>query len=186
MHKNTTEARVAVSNQSRIIAVTGIMAAGKSTIAHLLAQRFARGVHIEADALQRMIVSGGVWVGGPGAPAGEAAAQLRLRLKHMCLLSRSFFEAGYTVVLDDIIIGDRWQHLQEELHDLPFSLVVLAPRVDVVAHHRDLTRSKTPQGYAWATYLDHELRTTMKGIGLWIDTSEQTPGETVEQLLRNL
>jgi len=175
--------------QPALIVVTGIMAAGKSTIAHLLAQRFERGVHVEADVLQRMIVSGGAWVSQPGEPAGEEAQQLRLRLKNMCLLGRSFFEAGFTVVLDDIIMGDRWHHLQEELSGLPFSLVVLAPHVDVVAQQRDLNRLKGPQGpqgYTWAVYLDHALRTTMAGIGLWIDTSEQTPEETVEQILRNL
>ena len=175
--------------QPALIVVTGIMAAGKSTIAHLLAQRFERGVHIEADVLQRMIVSGGAWVSQPGEPAGEEAQQLRLRLKNMCLLGRSFFEAGFTVVLDDIIMGDRWHHLQEELSGLPFSLVVLAPHVDVVAQQRDLNRLKGPQGpqgYTWAVYLDHALRTTMAGIGLWIDTSEQTPEETVEQILQSL
>jgi Chloramphenicol phosphotransferase-like protein len=150
----------------------------------LLAQRFVRGVHIEADVLQQMIVSGGVWVSQPGEPHGEAAEQLRLRLKNMCLLARSFFEAGFTVVLDDIILGERWQHLQEELHDLSFSLVVLAPHVDVVAQQRDVNRPKGPQGHAWAAYLDHALRTTMAGIGLWIDTSEQTQRETVEYILR--
>src|SRR6266516_5710344 len=159
--------------QPALIVVTGIMAAGKSTIAHLLAQRFERGVHVEADVLQRMIVSGGAWVSQPGEPAGEAAQQLRLRLKHMCLLGRSFFEAGFTVVIDDIIMGDRWKHLQEELHGLPFSLVVLAPQVNVVASQRDVNRSKDPQGHAWAAYLDRALHTTMAGIGLWIDTSEQ-------------
>jgi predicted kinase len=169
-----------------LIVVTGIMAAGKSTIAHLLAQRFARGVHVEADALQRMIVAGGVWVGQPGEPDREAARQLRLRLKNLCLLGRSFFQAGFTVVLDDIIIGERWQHLQEELHDLPFSLIVLAPQVEVVASQRDRNRAKAPQGHAWATYLDQELRSTMSGIGLWIDTSEQTPEETVELILQRL
>ncbi|MBV9227672.1 MAG: zeta toxin family protein [Chloroflexi bacterium] len=178
--------RSASDHEPVLIVVTGIMAAGKSTIARLLAQRFARGVHIEADTLQQMIVSGGVWVSQPGEPEGEAAQQLRLRLKHMCLLGRSFFEAGFTVVLDDIILGERWQHLQEELHDLPFSLVVLAPRVDVVASQRDVNRSKNPQGHAWAAYLDRELRATMAGLGLWIDTSEQTPEETVEQILRRL
>ena len=178
--------RSASDHEPVLIVVTGIMAAGKSTIARLLAQRFARGVHIEADTLQQMIVSGGVWVGQPGEPEGEAAQQLRLRLKHMCLLGRSFFEAGFTVVLDDIILGERWQHLQEELHDLPFSLVVLAPRIEVVASQRDVNRSKNPQGHAWAAYLDRELRATMAGLGLWIDTSEQTPEETVEQILRRL
>src|SRR5437588_9700101 len=169
--------------QPALIVVTGIMAAGKSTIAHLLAQRFERGVHVEADVLQRMIVSGGAWVSQPGEPLGEAAQQLRLRLKNMCLLARSFFEAGFTVVLDDIILGDRWQHLQEELHGLSFSLVVLAPHVDIVARQRDVNRLKGPQGHAWAAYLDHALHTTMAGIGLWLDTSEQTPTETVEQIL---
>jgi len=178
--------RSVIPHEPALMVVTGIMAAGKSTIARLLAQRFVRGVHIEADALQRMIVSGGMWVSQPGEPGGEAAQQLRLRLKHMCLLGRSFFEAGFTVVLDDIIMGERWKHLQEELHGLPFSLVVLAPRVEVVASQRDVNRSKDPQGHAWAAYLDRELRTTMAGLGLWIDTSEQTPEETVEQILQRL
>lgn len=169
-----------------LLVVTGIMAAGKSTIARLLAQRFARGVHVEADVLQRMIVSGGVWVSQPGEPDGEAAQQLRLRLKNACLLARSFFEAGFTVVIDDIIMGDRWTHLQEELRGLPFSLVILAPRVDVVARQRDLNRPKDPQGDAWAAYLDHALRTTMANVGLWIDSSEQTPEETVEYILQRL
>ncbi|HLY30956.1 MAG TPA: hypothetical protein VKQ36_08000 [Ktedonobacterales bacterium] len=168
------------------IVVTGIMASGKSTVAHLLAQRFARGVHIEADVIQHMIVSGGVLVNQPGEPEGEAARQLRLRLKNICLLGRSFFDAGFSVVLDDIIMGDRWRHLQEELQGIPFSLVVLAPRIDVVTQVRDVHRGKPPQGQAWAAHLDNALRTTMLGIGLWIDTSEQKPEETVEQILRSL
>jgi predicted kinase len=168
-----------------LIVVTGVMAAGKSTIARLLAQRFTRGVHINADMLQQMIVSGGKWVSEPGDPSGEAARQLRLRLKNLCLLGRSFFEAGFTVVLDDIIMGDRWQELQEELRDLPFSLVILAPQVEIV-QQRDQNRPKTTQGKTWAEYLDRELRTTMAGIGLWVDSSQQTPEETVNCILQHL
>ena len=83
-----------------------------------------------------MIVSGGEWVQEPGEPHGEAARQLRLRLKHMCLLGHSFYKAGFTVVLDDIILGDRWQELQRELEGVPFTLVVLAPRPEVVQQSR--------------------------------------------------
>jgi predicted kinase len=187
LSKERTEAlRSLRSYQPGLIVVTGIMAAGKSTVGHLLAQRFAQGVHIEADVLQQMIVSGGVWVSQPGEPDEEEARQLLLRLKNMCLLGRSFFKAGFTVVLDDIIMGDRWHQLRAELHDIPFSLVVLAPHVDVVVQQRDMNRSKGSQGSAWAVYLDHVLRTTMTNIGLWIDTSEQTPEETVEQILQRL
>lgn len=169
-----------------MIVVTGIMGSGKSTVGRLLAQRFSRGVYIEADVLQQMIVSGGVWVGQPGEPEREAARQLDLRLKNLCLLGRSFFEAGFTVVLDDIIMGERWQQLQAMLHDISFSLIVLAPHVEVVSSQRDRTRAKAPQGHDWAVYLDEVLRLTMSDKGFWIDTSEQTPEETVEVILQHL
>lgn len=172
------------NQQQTIIVVTGVMAAGKSTIARLLAQQFARGVHIEADVLQHMIVSGGQWAGDSeaGEPEDETARQLRLRLKNMCQLGISFFEAGFTVVLDDIILGERWQHLQHDLDGYPFLLVVLAPHVDIV-EQRDQNRPQSTRGRAWAAYLDHELRQTMSGKGLWIDTSTQTPEQTVDDIL---
>ncbi len=170
----------------RIIAVTGIQAAGKSTVARLLAQRFERGVHVEADVLQRMIVSGAEGVSEPGVITEEAGKQLRLRLRNACLLARSFYEAGFTVVIDDIIIGDRWDHLRSDLEGLPFTLVVLAPRADVVVRERDRGRGKRELGEEWATHLDEALRETMDGAGIWIDNSDQTPEETVEEVLRRL
>jgi adenylylsulfate kinase-like enzyme len=38
--------------------ITGPMAAGKSTVARLLAQRFERGVYLQGDHFRRCIVSG--------------------------------------------------------------------------------------------------------------------------------
>jgi predicted kinase len=171
--------------QPAIIVITGIQAAGKSTIARLLAARFERGAHVEADVLQRMVISGGEWVGDPGPPSAEAGRQLRLRLKNMCLLGKSFFDHGFSVVLDDIIIGDRWRHIQEELEGYPFTLVVLAPTTEVVLD-RDANRGKPPLGVRWAEYLDAELRRTMAGVGTWIDSSGQTPDDTVDQILASI
>ena len=168
-----------------IVAVTGVQAAGKSTVARRLSARFGRGVHVEADALQRMIVAGAVSMTEPGEPAGEAAQQLRLRLRNMCLLGASFYEAGFSVVLDDIIIGERWAQLQEDLAGYPVTLVVLAPSVEAVIE-RDRARGKRTLGEGWARFLDGELRRTMAGAGLWLDTTDQTPGETVEAIMRGL
>jgi dephospho-CoA kinase len=38
--------------------ITGVMAAGKSTVADLLARRFDRGVHVRGDVFRKMIVTG--------------------------------------------------------------------------------------------------------------------------------
>ena len=169
--------------RKQIIIVTGIQAAGKSTVAHLLAGQFARGVHVEGDVLQHMIVSGREGVQEPGPLSAEEARQYRLRLKHMCLLGRSFLEAGFTVVLDDIITGEDWPDVQDYLRGLPCDLIVLAPQVEVVATVRDRSRTKRPLGEAWAIYLDDVMRATMQGTGHWLDTSEQTAEETVEHIL---
>ncbi len=84
------------------------------------------------------------------------------------------------------MLGESWRYVQEQLEGAPFSLIVLAPRVEVVAGQRDVTRAKRPLGEAWAVYLDQALRASIAGIGLWLDTSEQTPEETVEEILRRL
>jgi len=170
----------------RIIVVTGIQAAGKSTIARLLAQRFERGAHIEADVLQQMIASGGEWVTEPGVIGEEAGRQLRLRLHNACLLANSFLDAGFTPVIDDIIIGERFDQLKSGLAGVPLELIVLAPSPDRVASKRDADRGKGVLGEKWALYLDGALRDTIAGVGIWIDSTDQTPEETVEEIVRCL
>ncbi|SCL15341.1 Zeta toxin [Micromonospora rhizosphaerae] len=41
-----------------VVLITGIMAAGKSTVAELLAWRLPRSVHLRGDLFRRMVVSG--------------------------------------------------------------------------------------------------------------------------------
>ncbi len=83
-------------------------------------------------------------------------------------------------------MGDRMDHLREELSGVPFHLVVLAPNAEVVIEREAARGKKTVLGPEWAHYLDGELRSTMPGIGLWIDTSQQTADETVDEILQRL
>lgn len=104
--------------QPAVFLVSGIPGAGKTTVSQALAERFERGVHIEADTLQRMIVSGGEWP-KPPAPSGEALKQISLRYKHAAMLARSFYEAGFTAVIDDVALGELLEEYRGHLEGVP-------------------------------------------------------------------
>ena len=69
----------AMAEHPVVYLITGPMAAGKSTVARLLASRFERGVHVEGDVFRRSIVNGREEMTPDLVP--EAVEQLRLRYR---------------------------------------------------------------------------------------------------------
>jgi predicted kinase len=161
--------------------VTGVMAAGKSTVAARLARRFPRAAHVPGDAFREMVVSGRADMTPD--PSAEAIAQLRLRYDQALAAADAFVEAGITAVIDDIVIGrelDRWlTRVRRPLH-----LVVLCPRPAAVAA-REAARVKTGYTAFAVAQLDAVLRNETAPLGLWIDSSDLAPDETVEIALRD-
>ena len=79
------------------------MAAGKSTVARLLASRFDRSVHLEGDVFRRFVVSGREEMTPDATP--EALEQLRLRYRLAAAAADVYFEAGFvtsTISLDEV------------------------------------------------------------------------------------
>jgi chloramphenicol 3-O-phosphotransferase len=163
-----------------IFLINGTQGSGKSTVARLLAQRFDRGACIDADDLLRMVVSGAA----PLEPAlsAEAERQLRLRARASSRLADSYFEAGFTVVIAEILVG-RLDHFLTDIKGSPLLLVNLAPSLDTVKR-RNEERPNKNVFEPWSPILDREMRETMSGIGLWLDNSNQSPDETVDEILR--
>ncbi|HEY7269956.1 MAG TPA: AAA family ATPase [Dehalococcoidia bacterium] len=164
-----------------VILISGIPGAGKSTIARALAARSERGVHIEGDALQRMIVSGGEWPSAEITP--EAARQMDLRLANACLLAQSFAKAAFTVVLDDVLIAFRLDDYRARLSSLELYFVLLLPDLDAL-RQRNAGRPDKDVFEAWK-FLDAEVRHTTPA-GLWLDTTALSEEETVHEIEQHL
>jgi hypothetical protein len=160
--------------------ITGVMAAGKSTVGELLALRFERGVHVRGDVFRKMIVRGRE----PITPelGDEALRQLDLRQRIAASVANDYWRDDFTVVLQDIYVGAALANVVGRLEITPLYVVVLNPRADFVAT-REKDRAKTGYG-EWdvddlcATFAEETPR-----IGLWLDTSDLTPDETVEEIL---
>jgi chloramphenicol 3-O-phosphotransferase len=161
--------------------LTGISAAGKSTVAQRVAEALPRSAHVRGDLFRRMIVNGQVH---PTAemPA-EADRQLRLRYALAAHTVDTYVEAGFSVVAQDIVLGGYLTDLVSTIRSRPLLLVVLAPDPDTVAE-RESTRVKNGYDENWTPHaLDEMLRHQTPRIGLWLDTSTQTPQETAEEII---
>ena len=166
----------------RIIVISGLPGAGKSTTARALALRMPRAAHVEADVLQGLVVSGGVSPDASGVH-GEARQQLRLRLRNACLLARSFHAAGFSAIVDDIVAGSRFDHLVEDLADVPFGFVMLLPSFEHVKARWRAMGSPYVDSWDW---IDDDIRLHTPRVGLWLDTTTLTPDETVDAILARL
>jgi chloramphenicol 3-O-phosphotransferase len=165
------------------ILITGIMASGKSSVAQALAERLPKTVHLRGDAFRRMIVNGQAAIESP--ISDEAMAQLRLRYRLAAQAADTYCEAGFTVVCQDVILGEILNEVVALYQRYPLYLVVLCPSPEA-ALERDKNRHKqtytswTPEG------LDKALREETPHLGLWFDSSNLSLSATVDSILARI
>lgn len=163
-----------------VILITGVPAAGKSTVAQALAERLPRSVHVRGDVFRRMVVTGRADMTPD--PSDEALSQLRLRYRLTATVSDAYAQAGFTVVVQDVVLGEHLAAMTALIRSRPLHVVVLAPRPATIAA-REAARGKSAYGRWAVDQLDDILRHHTPRLGLWLDTSDQTPAQTVDTIL---
>jgi hypothetical protein len=129
------------------------MAAGKSTVAHLLASRLERGVHLEGDVFRRSIVSGRAEMTPDASP--EA--------------------------LEDVAAGPLLGEYRNAIRSKPCHVIVLVPSLESVVE-REAGRPHKGYGAWTVEELYAGFVESTPRVGIWLDTTGLTPDETVDEI----
>ena len=168
-----------------LFVISGVSAAGKSTVARLLAERFERGVCVPGDAIRAMVVSGRVDVRPDSGE--EALRQLALRYAGALSVAGVFLSGGFDVVVEDVIIGPVLRDFLDLVPVSEFHLVFLDPDAAAIERReRDRDRIAYGPGRWSVGGLQALLREETDRIGLWLDTTEQSAEQTVGAILSDL
>lgn len=173
---------------NRVVMVTGLQAAGKTTIGNLLAAALhPLSAHFDGDVFYRMVANG--HSGMSVEPTEEALRQVRLRYEAAALVARHYADAGFDFVYSDIVLGrdvEKWlDSVGGERH-----LVVLVPSIDAIVARETARRKNsyrdwmTPGGtLADAVRSMSRLLDAVPRRGLWLDTTDDDPATTVARIV---
>jgi chloramphenicol 3-O-phosphotransferase len=170
----------------KVVLVTGLQAAGKSTVAPLLAARLGPpAATLDGDVFYTGVVAGAEVM--TPAPSAEAIRQLELRYDASALVAQHYADAGFDFVCSDIVLGEHVERWFSRLSGVEKHLVVLAPSVESIVE-RELARGGNNSYRDWGASLEDAVRALQAGLneiprrGMWLDTTGQTPAQTVDEI----
>ena len=156
--------------------VTGLPGSGKSIIAPLLAKRFDKSAYVPGDYVSELIISGVV---DPDGEHEEAELQVKLSHRNMCLLAKSFCDAGFVPVIEWVIRNkEDLKNILNELDGYRLNLITLQLPTEV-------RRERKPGNYDRWAYLEPQFAEEVGGLGLAVDTGHHDPEAAIDYILNN-
>ena len=169
-----------------IYLLSGSPGAGKSTVAHALLQHFEFGLHLPVDDLREWVVSG---IAHPSLqPDPETARQFRLARTAAAQTARLYAEAGFAVVVDDVLWPGDLNLFLPHWEGLTVRPVLLAPGREVAQQRNAARTTKAFDPRLLVPLIDAlapALRPDEFRAAGWqvLDNAQQSPGQTVAAVL---
>lgn len=166
--------------EKAIYVITGVMASGKSTVTEILARSLDKCVHLRGDVFRKMIVTGreemSQW------PSKEALHQLDMRYDITAKVAKEYHNNGFSVVVQDNFIGEKLLYFIQLLKRYPIYVIVLNPDIKSIKEREQKRDKKGYVGFTVESLHKTFIEETPR-IGLWIDTTNMSAEETVNEIL---
>jgi len=116
------------ASQMKVLILTGSSGAGKNTVAVVLAEKLSRCAVIDVDIVRWMVLQPhkAPWDGE------EGKAQQKFGVRNTCLLTRSFVNAGFDVIILDVLTDETARLYKAELKEIEPKIVLLLPTFDEI------------------------------------------------------
>lgn len=163
-----------------IYVITGVMASGKSTVAEALARSLEKCVHLRGDIFRKMIVTGREEMCEN--PSKEALNQLDMRYSITAKAAIEYYNNGFSVVVQDNFLGEKLLDFVELLKQYPIYVIVLNPDIKTIEQREQNRGKKGYVGFTVESLYKIFIEETPR-IGLWLDTTNMSIGETVNEIL---
>lgn len=159
---------------NQLVILSGPPNAGKSATAEALCQRYDRMLHIDVSVLRDFLRMGRLrpWDDSP-----EGRRQRGLLIASACDMARRFLDAGYGVVIDDVVTPDDLSAYREAL--LPCGVAVhfieLLPPLEVLIERERVRPTEWHRG--------GRLEALHRWLSQWDDVAVLDPGDLAPDLV---